>query len=64
LKYLEFFWHNFGNRNTRTVVFNMGVATPVGVVCLFLGVARASDKIFIISSIFSISYMEPLFVVA
>ena len=35
----------------------------MGIVCHFLGVARASDKIFIISSEFHLSYLEPLFAV-
>jgi len=53
--------YNSGSGTARipsAVFFNLGV------VCPFLGVVRASDKIFIISSIFYISYTEPLFVAA
>ena len=42
------------------MVFNLEVATPQRSFAFLLGVAGASDKIFIITSIFYTSYMEPL----
>jgi len=42
--------------------FKPGDAIPVGVVCLFSGVARASNKILIMTSRFYVSYMKTIFV--
>jgi len=47
-------------KNSR---FRPGGAAPLGVVCLFSRVTRVSNKN-IHSSIYHLSYMEPLFVVA
>ena len=51
-------------RDARPVLFNLGDATPVGVVCHFSGSRELLINIFTITFIFYISYMELLFVVA
>jgi len=48
----------------RTVVFNLGVATPCVSFAFFLVSRELLMKIFILTSILYISYVETLFVVA